>query len=140
MAHYVPDMHCPVHIHFPETIYPSQKNMNMVNKGKGVSYHGFWDGYLARDKRTKNKTYEEVAAWIDVLSEQQIKAIQKGSLEEWSLDIIEMGHRARQITPPGTDISQLTQGQKDEIFKLVSKATLYGGYRLAHILNTIFAE
>ena len=30
MAHYVPDMHCPVHIHFPETIYPSQKNMNML--------------------------------------------------------------------------------------------------------------
>jgi hypothetical protein len=140
MAHYVPDMHCPVHIHFPETIYPSQKNMNMVNKGKEISYHGFWDGYLARDKRSKNKTYEEVAAMIDVLSEEEIKAIQKGTLEEWSLDIIEMGHRARQITPPGTDISQLTQEQKDEIFKLVSKATLYGGYRLAHILNTIFAE
>ena len=140
MAHYVPDMHCPVHIHFPETIYPSQKDMNMLNKGKVVSYHSFWDGYLARDKRSKNKTYEEIAAMIDVLSEEEIKAIQKGTLEEWSLDIVEMGHRARQITPPGTDISQLTQGQKDEIFKLVSKATLYGGYRLAHILNTIFAE
>ena len=83
---------------------------------------------------------EEIAAMIDVLSEEEIKAIQKGTLEEWSLDIVEMGHRARQITPPGTDISQLTQEQKDEIFKLVSKATLYGGYRLAHILNTIFAE
>ncbi len=140
MAHYVPDMHCPVHIHFPETIYPSQKNMNMLNKGKEISYHGFWDGYLGRDKRSKNKTYEEIAAMIDVLSEEEIKAIQKGTLEEWSLDIVEMGHRSREITPPGTDISKLTQEQKDEIFKLVSKATLLGGYRLAHILNTIFAE
>jgi hypothetical protein len=133
-------MHCPVHIHFPENIYPSQKNMNMHNKGKSVNYHSFWDGYISRDKRSKKKTYEEIAVMMDVLSEEDIKAIQKGTLEEWSLDIVEMGHRARQITPPGTDISKLTQEQKDEIFNLVTKATLYGGYRLAHILNTIFAE
>jgi hypothetical protein len=140
MAHYVPDMHCPVHIHFPETIYPSQKNMNMLNKGKAINFHSFWDSYLGRDKRSKNKTYEEVAAMMDVLSEEEIKAIQSGTLEVWSQDIIEMGHRAYEILPQGTNVAELTPKQKDEMFKHTSKAVLYGGYRLAHILNTIFAK
>ena len=35
---------------------------------------------------------------------------------------------------------KLTKEQKKEIFEHTSKAVLIGGYRLAHILNTIFAE
>ena len=140
MAHYVPDMHCPVHIIFPEDIYPSQKNMGVHKGGKAVSYHGYWDSYLGTEGRSKRLPYEKITEMIDVLSEEEIKAIQSGTLEDWSRDIIEMGHLSRKLLPPGTDINTLTKEQKDEIFKLVSKATIIGGYRLAHILNTIFAE
>jgi hypothetical protein len=75
-----------------------------------------------------------------VLAEEEIKAIQAGTLEEWSQDIIEIGHRAWEIVPPGTNVGELTKEQKKEIFEHTSKAVLFGGYRLAHILNTIFAE
>ena len=77
---------------------------------------------------------------LDVLSEEQIKEIQKGTLEEWGREIVEMGHRARQIIPMNTNVNDLTKEQKEEMFKLTSKAVLLGGYRLAYILNTIFAE
>ena len=140
MAHYVPDMHCPVHIVFPEDIHPKQKNMQLHKNGKNVSYHSFWDTSLGHDGRQQKWPYEKIAATIDTLSEEEIKAIQRGTLEEWSQDIIEMGHRAYEILPQGTNVAELTPKQKDEMFKHTSKAVLYGGYRLAHILNTIFAE
>lgn len=140
MAHYVPDMHCPVHIVFPEDIHPKQKNMQLHKNGKNVSYHSFWDTSLGHDGRQQKWPYEKIAATIDTLSEEEIKAIQNGTLEEWSQDIIEMGHRAYEILPQGTNVAELTPKQKDEMFKHTSKAVLYGGYRLAHILNTIFAE
>ena len=140
MAHYVPDMHCPVHIVFPEEIHPKQKNMQLHNNGKSVSYHSFWDTSLGHDGRQQNMPYEKIAAIIDVLSEEEIKAIQSGTLEDWSRDIVEMGHRAYEILPQGTNVAELTPKQKEEMFKHTSKAVLYGGYRLAHILNTIFAK
>lgn len=140
MAHYVPDMHCPVHIVFPADIHTPQKNMQLHKNGKNVSYHSFWDTSLGHDGRQQKWPYEKIAATIDTLSEDEIKAIQSGTLEEWSQDIIEMGHRAYEILPQGTNVAELTPKQKDEMFKHTSKAVLYGGYRLAHILNTIFAE
>ncbi len=140
MAHYVPDMHCPVHILFPENIHPGQKDMQIHRNGKPMSYHGFWDTSLGHDGRQENWPYEKIAAAIDTLSEEEIKAIQSGTLEDWSRDIIEMGHRARQIIPQGTNVAQLTKEQKEEVFKLTSKAVIIGGYRLAHVLNTIFAK
>ena len=136
MAHYVPDMHCPVHIVFPKDIHPTP---NIHNNGKKVNYHTFWDTSLGHDGRYK-WPYEKITAIIDVLSEEEIKAIQAGTLEEWSQDIIEIGHRAWDLVPPGTNVGELTKEQKKEIFEHTSKAVLIGGYRLAHILNTIFAE
>ncbi|MBR5808152.1 MAG: hypothetical protein IKY24_05970, partial [Alistipes sp.] len=131
---------CPVHINFPAAIHPSQKNMQIHNNGKPISYHGFWDTSLGHDGRQQKWPYEKISAAIDVLSEEQIKEIQKGTLEEWGREIVEMGHLARQILPQGSNVNELTKEQKEEIFKLTSKAVLLGGYRLAHILNTIFAE
>ena len=139
MAHYIPDMHCPVHIHFPETICPSQRDMQLHRNGKSVSYHSFWDNSLGHDGRI-DWPYEKIAAIIDVLSGEEIKEIQKGTLEDWGKDIIEMGYRAREILPQGTNVADLTPEQKEEMFKLSSKAVLIGGYRLAYIINTIFAE
>lgn len=139
MAHYVPDMHCPVHIHFPESVHPSQKNMRLHKNGKKVSYHSFWDTSLGHEGRHK-MSYEEIAALIDVLSEAEIKELQKGTLEEWGKEIVEMGHHAREILPQDSNVAELTNQQKEDMFKLTSKAVLLGGYRLAYILNTIFAE
>ncbi len=140
MAHYVPDMHCPVHIVFPADIHPTQKNMQIHKNGKNVSYHGFWDTSLGHDGRQESMPYEKITAMIDNLSEEEIKQIQSGTLEDWSKDIIEMGHRAYEIIPQGTNIAELTKEKKEEMFELTSKAVLYGGYRLAYIINTIFAE
>ncbi len=140
MAHYVPDMHCPVHIIFPADIHPTQKQMQLHNNGKSVSYHSFWDTSLGHDGRQNKWPYEKVSSVIDTLSEEEIKQIQSGTLEEWSKDIIEMGHRAYEILPQGSNVSELTKEQKQEMFELTSKAVLYGGYRLAHIINSIFAK
>jgi hypothetical protein len=140
MAHYVPDMHCPVHIVFPADIHPTQKEMQLHKNGKKVSYHTFWDTSLGHDGRHNKWPYEKISSVIDTLSEEEIKQIQSGTLEEWSNDIIEMGHRAYEILPQGTNVAELTKEKKAEMLELTSKAVLYGGYRLAHILNTIFAK
>jgi hypothetical protein len=113
MAHYVPDMHCPVHIIFPAEIHPTQKEMQLHNNGKKMSYHTFWDTSLGHDGRQNKWPYEKVSSVIDTLSEEEIKQIQSGTLEEWSEDIIEMGHRAYEIIPQGTNIAELTKEKKE---------------------------
>ena len=139
MVHYVPDMHCPSHVNLPESLYPSQREHRLLENGKKLSYHRYWDHSLGMQGR-KHWNYEKVAAKIDVILPHEVKQIQSGTLEEWSNDIIEMGHRAYEILPQGSNVSELTKEQKQEMFELTSKAVLYGGYRLAHILNTIFAK
>jgi hypothetical protein len=140
MAHYIPDMHCPAHIVFPENIHPSQKKMALHANGTPRHFHKFWDSSLGHEGRQAKMTYEKMTALIDVLSEEEIKAIQAGTLEDWSQDMIEMAHRLYEITPQGTDVGALTKEQKKEVFDIASKGVLFGAYRLAHIINTIFAE
>ena len=53
---------------------------------------------------------------------------------------MKFGHRARAITPEGTDISKMTKEQKEASIALTNEAILMGGYRLAYVLNTIFSD
>lgn len=135
MIHYVPDMHCPVHVRLRE--YPSGVRKYYRN-GKLISYHGYWDG-LSGNMR-KGWTYERYAKEVDIIPPKQAKKWIKGSYDDWAREIIELAYAACDIIPSGADVAELTKEQKAEALALVDKTAMMGAYRLAYILNTIFNE
>ena len=139
MAHYVPDMYCPSHVLFPESVHPSQKSHKLYEKGKKLGYHRFWDHCLGREGRVKWE-YEELAAAVDKVSKKRVAEIQSGSLEDWGRDIIRLAHRSIEIVPKGTDVAYMSEEQTDAVRELVYEAAVLGAYRLAYVLNTIFAD
>jgi hypothetical protein len=138
MVHYVGDMHCPCHVHFPKEAFP-QYVYELTNKGKRLNFHTYWDSSLDRQGRGK-WTYERLAAEIDTISPEQAQAWQSGTIEDWGRDCVKLGHRARAITTEGTDTSKMTTEQKEASIALTNDAIAMGAYRLAYVLNTIFSD
>ncbi len=137
MIHYLPDLHCPVHVKFPNEQFPHYK-YSLYQKGKKFAYHKFWDGSPGYTR--KNWTFERYAAEVDHVTPKQAKKWVKGTPDTWARDIIKQAHRCYKITPANTDIAKLTSEQKAEVLKLSDEMALKAAYRLAYVLNTIFAE
>lgn len=137
MVHYLPDLHCPVHVSFPKKEFAHYR-YSLYRKGKKTSYHGFWDG-SPNFKRGKwdVATY---AAEVDKVKPKQAQKWQKGTLDDWARDIIKQAHRSYKITPKDTDISKLTDADVAKVHALSDEMALKAAYRLAYVLNTIFAE
>ena len=139
MAHYIPDMHCPSHVLFPESVHPSQKSHQLYEKGKKLGYHRFWDHCLGREGRIA-LSYEELAAKVDKVSKKRAAEIQSGSLEDWGRDVVEMAQHSRDIVPMGTDVANMSEERALAVRELVYEAAVKGAYRLAHVINTIFSD
>ncbi len=139
MAHYVPDMHCPSHVSFPESVHPSQKSHRLYDNGKKLGYHRFWDHALGREDRIKLR-YEELAAMVDRVPKKRVAEIQSGSLEDWGRDIVKLAQRSREVVPKGTDVATMPEEQVEAVREVVFDAAVMGAYRLAHVINTIFAD
>ena len=137
LVHYLPDMHCPVHVSFPKDKFP-QYRYKIYKKGKPVKYHSFWDG--APGYKRKNWTLERYAAAVDNISPKQAKRWVKGSYDDWARDIIKQAHRCYTITPEGTDIARLTKDQQAQVLELADEMAMKAAYRLAYVLNTLFKE
>lgn len=139
MAHYIPDMHCPSHVLFPESVHPSQKSHQLYEKGKKLGYHRFWDHCLGREGRV-NWRYEELAAAVGKVSKKRAAEIQGGSLEDWGRDIVSLAQRSIRLVPKGTDVAKMPEDQVVEVRELVFDAAVMGAYRLAHVINIIFSD
>ena len=106
--------------------------------GKELKYHTFWDGSPGFTR--KNWTFEKYAAEVDKVTPKQAKKWVKGSLDDWARDIIKQAHRCYKITPEGTDVAKMTNEQKQAVLELSDEMAMKAAYRLAHVLNTIFAK
>ena len=137
LLHYLPDMHCPVHVSFPKEQFP-QYRCKIYKKGKPLKYHSFWDG--APGYKRKGWTLERYAETVDHISPKQAKKWVKGTYDDWARDIIKQAHRCYQITPNGTDIAKMTKDQQAQVLELADEMGMKAAYRLAYILNTLFKE
>ena len=139
LAHMVGDMHCPCHSKFSKRYFPQYKGKKAVYRGKKeVSYHGFWDGSPAMGRR--GWEVEDYAKNVDRVSKKQAAAWQSGTLEDWGRDIAKGAHRGFALYPEGLNIADLTPKERKAIMALADEMAMQGAYRLAHVLNTIFAD
>ena len=137
MVHYIPDMHCPGHVRFPKESFP-EYNFKVRSKGKVIGTHGFWDGSLLRGRKWNCKDFADN---VDKdISPKQIKKWQSGTLDDWACDIIKNAHRRFELLPADTELSDLTSEEIEKVHQLADEMALKAVYRLAYVINTIFAE
>lgn len=139
MIHYVGDMHCPSHASFSKKHFPQYSGKQSVYRGKkSIGYHAFWDGSPRMGR--VGWELEDYAKKVDKVSKKQAAAWQSGTFADWGRDIVEGGHRGKAIYPEGKDLSQLTKKEQKAVMALADEMAMQGAYRLAHVLNTIFAD
>ena len=137
MIHYLPDMHCPIHVGVPKADFPQYRYL-IYRNGKKISIHKFWDG--APGYKRHGWSVAKYAEEVDHATPRQVKKWQKGSLDAWGRDLVKQGHRCHQITPADTDIALFGEKEVAMVHSLADEAALKAAYRLAYVLNTIFTE
>ncbi len=139
MVHYIPDMHCPSHVRFSKATFPQYAGRKDVKRiKKPIGYHSFWDSSPAMWRRGWDIEY--YAKKVDKVSKKQAKAWQSGTLTDWGRDIAKGGHRGQELYPEGKIFSELSKKEQKAISALADEMAMQAAYRLAHVLNTIFAD
>lgn len=130
LVHWVADMHCPVHIRYPEE-WESRGYAVMVND-REIGYHRLWDGVLFNWLHPSSQG--EAADAIDTCSPKEIAKIQQGWLFDWGKETAIISRPAHNYRE-GAVID--SQKYRKEYGWLVEQQVRNAGYRLAKLLNEI---
>lgn len=99
--------------------------------GENTNLHSLWDTKLVDFQKY---SYTEFATVLDVKSKAEIRQIQAGTLEDWFWD----SHQsANKIYANSTADANYSYDYNYKFEALVERQLLYGGLRLAKILNEI---
>ncbi len=141
VVHLVGDMHCPAHVHFSDGRDRNDLKYIVIYNGKEIRYHNIWDTNILVDRYIGGPV--DFAYYCDPLINKSLsrkeavrrqKEIQKGSIEDWCLDV------SNSIDPvfepePG---STITKEQLQVFGPIGREMILRAGYRLAEVLNEVF--
>ena len=138
IIHCVADMHCPSHNYWDKKAFP-QYRYNLTNKkGKKQSYHSYWDNALNYGRR--KWTAEQYADAVDKATPKEYKAIVKGTAYRWADTSLPNFLRTFELTPKDSNVDAYSKKTRLEIRDICDEEAMKGGYRLAHVLNTIFKK
>ena len=99
--------------------------------GENTNLHSLWDSKLVDFQKY---SYEEFAKVLDVKSKEEVREIQSGTLEEWFYD----SHlKANNIYANAVADKSYSYDYNYKYTPLLERQLLYGGLRLAKILNDI---
>lgn len=135
LLHLVGDMHCPAHL-----MYVGRNCDYEINFGGGyiqpktrVNIHPVWDGLAIQSCRIWSPC--EYAQELDRLPRKEIKKITAGTPEQWLRDSAERCLIRFELAPPD---AVLAQDFVNAAMPFIEMQMLCAGYRLAHLLNTLF--
>ena len=133
IVHFLGDMHCPMHIVFPDG--PLKGNFKVKYKGKETTYHSFWDsGIMNQDAPW---SFSDLAFLVDTASPTEIAAICQG-------DIYDYGRSSARdswaIAVKYKENDTIPGRFPAEMRSLLYSQLRNAGYRLAAILNDIFSD
>ena len=138
LIHLVADMHCPSHNYWDKKAFPQYRYNLTDKKGKKQSYHSYWDNALNYGRR--KWTAEQYADAIDKATPKEYKAIVKGNAYRWADGSLPNFLRTFELTPKDSNIDAYPKAQRIEIRNICDEEAMKAGYRLAHVLNTIFKK
>ena len=129
LIHLIADMHCPVHIY-----YPNHKGYSVIIGGKRVGHHALWDSALIDN--VHHWSYTEYADMLDRADKDEIAGICEGSFTDW---VAESAKRCEVIYSWVHEQDQeIDQDYKNKAILLAEHQIMIAGYRLAHVLNQLF--
>lgn len=131
LVHLIGDLHQPLHVGHAE-----DKGGNTIQVqwfGKGTNLHHVWDIDMIEQW---NMSYSELACNIDILSKEQIKSYQKGTLMDWVYESKKLAEDVYKSVKPGDKLSYRYSYLH---FNTVTEQLEKGGLRLAKILNEIYS-
>lgn len=101
--------------------------------GSKTNLHSLWDGKLIDSQKY---SYTEYAKLLDIKTRKERKQIQSGTLEDWLYDSHQIANKIYRDTPNGSKVAYDYQYKFNDTME---RQLLYGGLRLAKLLNEIFA-
>ena len=137
IVHLVGDLHCPMHA---GRLSDRGGNGTQVKWfGQKTSLHSLWDSKLIESARKWSYT-----EWVDQLDRTDRafkKEVMNGTYEEWFMDTVESAAGIYDyVEALGKDTPNLSYQYIYDYTPLLEKQLLLGGYRLAYVLNSIFAR
>lgn len=131
LIHLVGDLHCPMHMGHLTDKGGNRWQVQYFNTGTNL--HSIWDSSIVESAHKWG--YEEWVKEIDTVSKSEIKRIVAGDPHEWGRETYRLAAAVYDGTPVG---SKLSYDYVSEWAPVIEQQLLYGGLRLASILNGIF--
>lgn len=129
LVHLVGDAAQPLHLGRLEDLGGNRIKVKFF--GDNTNLHSLWDSKLVDFEKY---SYTEFARVLDVKSKEEIKLIQSGTLEDWLYDSHQAANRIYANSKADANYSY-DYNYKFE--SLMERQLLYGGLRLAKVLNDI---
>ncbi len=129
LIHLVGDAAQPLHVGRYEDLGGNKIKINYF--GLPTNLHALWDSKIVDFEKY---SYTEYTRVLDVKSKQEVKTIQLGTLEDWLYDSQKAANR---IYANSVAESNYSYDYNYKFQPLIERQLLYGGLRLAKILNEI---
>lgn len=130
LIHFIGDLHQPLHVG-----HANDLGGNKITEywfGKKTNLHAIWDEDLIDYQKW---SYTEYATNIDIVSKDEIKQIQSGTLEDWFYQSHQLADEVYDRTPAD---SHLSYRYNYMFYDKLNQQLLDGGLRLAKVLNDVF--
>lgn len=128
LTHAVGDIHCPVHQHIDGRF----ERYKITYDGEKLNFHTFWDSMA---NRAHAWSYMEFGHQLARLSGEQAAKVTSGNVFDWAEENVAE-------TAPIWDFSEadavLDKAYIYKVMPMYDNIVTKAGYRLAHVLNTIF--
>jgi hypothetical protein len=130
LIHLVGDLHQPLHVGRDE----DQGGNKIVAYwfGEKTNLHAVWDSKFIE---SQEYSYTEYAKLLDIASDNQVKAWQSSSLEDWFYESHVMADSIYDASPTESKLSYKYNYQFQDV---LNQQLLKGGLRLAALLNQTF--
>lgn len=137
LIHMVGDMHCPVHTFYADKAQIlGRLQSDLKHKGKPRRVHMLWD--CLPETLYKDWYCEDFHKHLCTHSEKERKQLCQGTPLEWIKQMTPDYRGIYDLVDPDVDFRDTPQANKEKMQRLCNRQLALGGYRMAHILNTIF--
>lgn len=141
IVHMVGDLHCPMHA--GRLSDRGGNNTKVKWFGQPTNLHSVWDSRMIDAARKWN--YTEWVEQLDRTNRKYIKNVTEGSYEDWFTTTVANASKIYNYVEaidqqlPEEELPNLSYQFVYDFSPMLEEQLLLGGYRLAHVLNTIFS-
>ena len=135
VVHMVGDMHCPMHAGRLTDRGGNGKKVKWF--GQKTNLHSVWDSKMIDSAR--KWSYSEWVNHLDRKDKKYKKAIVQGTYQDWFAETVVRAEELYEYSErQGDEVPNFSYQYVYDFSPLLEDRLQTGGYRLAHVLNTIF--